>query len=89
MAGGFRSPGSSKDASKRAVDGLVVVPAGLALQIPRAPDDSVARERPRTPHIWSLKRETAKWNAGLIFLQDESLVSSCDTASGLNSTLTG
>lgn len=64
-------------------------PPALVFQIPGAPGDSVDKERPRAPHICSLKRETAEWNACLIFLQDEPLISSCDTASGLNNTFTG
>ena len=64
-------------------------PPALVLQIPGASDDKVAKKRPRAPHICSLKRETAEWNAGLLFLQDEPPISSCDTASGLNNTFPG
>lgn len=63
-------------------------PPALVFQISGAPDDNMAKERPRAPHICSLKRETAEWSAGLIFLQDEPLISSCDAASGLNNTFT-
>lgn len=37
----------------------------------------------------SLRREMATWNAGLTSLQDETLTSSCNTASGLKNTLLG
>lgn len=51
--------------------------------------DSVAKERPRTPHICSLKGEMAKRNPGLNPQRAKPLVSSGVTASGLRSALRG
>lgn len=82
---------ASEDASKSRVcrPGHRPLAPALCSSDSWGPHDSVAKERPRTPHICSRKGEMAKWNPGLNSLQDEPLISSCVTASGLKNTLVG